>query len=237
MKLSRLSKFVLGGILWGLAFSFFVVLLEPTPENLTLAVSITLSGLYTGLLFLTRKFWLKGFSRKPVRNAILLGSFNAAIIETLFLIIEKAFSASGVAAHPNLLIDLLITMPWYIGMVWIFVKVQEKERFPFAAVLLLGAVYEMGADGIVGGVIMPAIMGTPVNLIEFTVLALLTAFWQFIPVYSSIVLPPAWVLESSLSPAESGKKRWHRAFLPLLLLFPFSMYLLVLMLILGGFGL
>lgn len=237
MKLSRLSKFVLGGILWGLAFSFFVVLLEPTPENLTLAVSITLSGLYTGLLFLTRKFWLKGFSRKPVRNAILLGSFNAAIIETLFLIIEKAFSASGVAAHPNLLIDLLITMPWYIGMVWIFVKVQEKERFPFAAVLLLGAVYEMGADGIVGGVIMPAIMGSPVNLIEFTVLALLTAFWQFIPVYSSIVLPPAWVLESSLSPAESGKKRWNRAFLPLLLLFPFSMYLLVLMLILGGLGL
>ena len=236
MKLSRLSKFVLGGILWGLAFSFFVVLLEPTPENLTLAVSITLSGLYTGLLFLTRKFWLKGFSRKPVRNAILLGSFNAAVIETLFLLIEKSFSASGVAAHPNLLIDLLITMPWYIGMVWIFVKVQEKERFPFAAVLLLGAVYEMGADGIVGGVIMPAIMGTPVNLIEFTVLALLTAFWQFIPVYSSIVLPPAWVLESSLPPAESGKKHWRRAFLPLLLLIPFSLYLLLLMLAIGYLG-
>ena len=236
MKLSRLGKFVLGGILWGLAFSFFVVFLEPTPENLTLAVSITLSGLYTGLLFLTKKFWLKGFSRKPVRNAILFGSFNAAVIETLFLFVEKAFGASGVAAHPNLLIDLLITMPWYIGMVWIFVKIQEKERFPLAAVLLIGAVYEMGADGIVGGVIMPAIMGTPVNLIEFTVLALLTAFWQFIPVYSSIVLPPAWVLESSLPPAESGKKHWRRAFLPLLLLIPFSLYLLLLMLAIGYLG-
>ncbi len=236
MKLSRLGKFVLGGILWGLAFSFFVVFLEPTPENLTLAVSITLSGLYTGLLFLTKKFWLKGFSRKPVRNAILFGSFNAAVIETLFLFVEKAFGASGVAAHPNLLIDLLITMPWYIGMVWIFVKIQEKERFPLAAVLLIGAVYEMGADGIVGGVIMPGIMGTPVNLIEFTVLALLAAFWQFIPVYSSIVLPPAWVLESSLPPAESGRKHWRRAFLPLLLLFPFSLYLLLLMLAIGYLG-
>jgi len=236
MKLSRLGKYVLGGILWGLAFSFFVVLLEPSPENFTLAVSITLSGLYTGLLFLTKKFWLNGSSRKPVRTAILLGTFNAAVIETLFLLIEKAFGASGVAAHPNLLIDLLITMPWYIGMVWIFVKVQEKERFPFAAVLLLGAVYEMGADGIVGGVIMPAIMGTPVNLIEFTVLALLAAFWQFIPVYSSIVLPPAWVLESSLPPAESGKKRWRRAFFPLVLLIPFSIYLVILMLILSFLG-
>ena len=96
---------------------------------------------------------MKGLASNPARNAILLRINNAAIIETLFLIVEKAFGATGVAAHPNLLIDLLITMPWYIGMVWIFVKVQEEERFPLAAVLLLGAVYEMGADGIVGGVV------------------------------------------------------------------------------------
>lgn len=236
MKLSRSGKIVLGGILWGLAFSFFAVFMEPTPENLTLAVSITLSGLYTVLLFLTRNFWLQGLSRKPVTNAILLGSFNAVVIETLFLIIEKSFGASGVAAHPNLLIDLLITMPWYIGMVWIFVKVQEEERFPLAAVLLLGAVYEMGADGFLGGVIMPAIMGTPVNLIEFLVLALLAAFWQFIPVYSSMVLPPAWILESALPAPEPGKKRWGRAFLPLTLLFPFSFYLVILMLIINILG-
>lgn len=236
MKLSRFGKFVLVGSLWGLAFSFFVVFLEPTPENLTLAVSITLSGLYTGLLFLTRDLWLKGFSRKPVPNAILLGSINAAIIETLFLVAEKAFGASGVAAHPNLVIDLLITMPWYIGMVWVFVKVQEKERFPLAAVLLLGAVYEMGADGIVGGVIMPAIMGSPLNLIEFLVLLPLAAFWQFIPVYSSMVLPPAWVLENSLPPAGSGKKHWSRAFLPLALLFPFSIYLILFLLAISFIG-
>jgi len=237
MKLSRLSKFVLGGIFWGVAFSFFAFFLEPTAENLTLAVSITLSGLYTGMLYLTRRVWLKRLSGKPVRNAILLGSFNAAVIETLFLMAEKVFGASGVAAHPNLLIDLLITMPWYIGLVWIFVKVQEKEHFPLAAVLLLGAVYEMGADGIVGGVLAPAIMGTPVNLIEFLILGALFAFWQFIPVYSSIILPPAWVLESNLTPAESGKKRCRRAFLPLLLQIPFTLYLIVLMLFLDGLGL
>lgn len=233
MNLTRLGKFVLGGILWGLVVSFFVVFLEPTPENITLAVSITLSGLYTGLLFLTRTFWLKYLSKKPVLNAILLGSFNAAVIETLFLIVEKVFGASGVAAHPNLLIDLLITMPWYIGMVWIFVKVQDEEKFPLAAVLLLGAVYEMGADGILGGVIMPAIMGTPVNMIEFSVLAILANFWQFIPVYSSIVLPAAWVLESDPSPARSLKKRWRRALLPLLLLLPFSIYLILFMLVIS----
>lgn len=234
MNLSRLGKFVIGGILWGLAFSLFAVVLEPSPENRTLAVSITLSGLYTVLLFLTRKFWLPGLSRKPVTNAILLGSINAAVIETLFLLVEKAFGASGVAAHPNLLIDLLMTMPWYIGMVWIFVKVQEKERFPLVTVLLFGAVYEMGADGFLGGVIMPAVMGTPANLIEFLVLALLAAFWQFIPVYSSMVLPPGWILENALPAQEPGKKHWLRALLPLLLLLPFTIYLLLLMLFLRG---
>lgn len=233
MNLSRLGKFVLGDILWGLAFSFFVVFLEPTPENLTLAVSITLSGLYTGLLYLTRNLWVIRLSNSPVVNAILLGSFNAAVIETLFLLVEKTFGASGVAAHPNLLIDLLITMPWYIGMVWIFVKVQNEERFPLGAVLLLGAVYEMGADGIVGGMLMPALMGTPVNLIEFLILAPLTAFWQFIPVYSSIVLPPAWVLETADPVERAGKKRWRRAFKPLILLIPFSFYLVVILLILS----
>ena len=237
MKLTRLGKFVFGGILWGLTFSFFVIILEPTPENLTLAVSITLSGLFTVFLFLTRKFWLQRLSRKPVLNAILLGSFNAAVIETLFLLIEKVIGASGVAAHPNLLIDLLMTMPWYIGMAWVFVKVQEKERFPLAAVLLLGAVYEMGADGFLGGVIIPAIMGTPPNLVEFLSLAMLAAFWQFIPVYSSLVLPPALLLENALPVPEPGKKRWLRSLLPLLILIPFTIYLILLMFLLGGLGL
>ena len=236
MKLSRLSKFVLGGILWGWAFSFFAVFLEPTPENFTLAVSITLSGLYTGLLYLTRNLWLRKLSKSPIVNAILLGSFNAAVIETLFLLVEKVFGASGVAAHPNLLIDLLITMPWYIGLVWIFVKVQNEERFPLGAVLLLGAIYEMGADGIVGGVLMPALIGTPVNLVEFLVLSALAAFWQFIPVYSSIILPPAWVLETSEPVKRAGKKRWGRAFLPLLLLIPFSIYLILVILAISSFS-
>jgi hypothetical protein len=46
------------------------------------------------------------------------------------------------------------TLPWYAGMVWIFVRVQRRERFPAAAVLLWGAAYEAGADGIVGGLVV-----------------------------------------------------------------------------------
>ena len=229
MNLTRLGKIVLWGSLWGLAVLIFSVAMDPTPENFTLAVSILLSGLYTWLLFLTRDLWIQNLARKPVQNAIILGSLNAAVIEILFLVVEKAFGATGVAAHPNLLIDLLITMPWYISMVWIFVRIQRRERFPLPVVLLLGAVYELGADGIVGGYLMPTLTGSPVNTIEFLALLALVAFWQFIPIYSSLVLPAAWVLDHADPAAGPEKKGWLRAFFPLLLLIPFTVYLIVLM--------
>ncbi len=233
-KLSRLDKIILGGSLWGGGILLFAVILEPTPENITLAVSILLSGVYTWILFLTRGIWLKGLSKTPVINAVLLGSINAIVIETLFLFVEKAFGASGVAAHPNLLIDLLMTMPWYIGMVWIFVRVQKKERFSWSGVLLLGAVYELGADGFVGGVILPAVMGNPTNIIFFLVFTALAAFWQFIPVYSSMVLPASWILESM--PSNPEKPRWRQGLFPLLWLIPFTIYLIVFLLFIGFVG-
>jgi hypothetical protein len=46
-----------------------------------------------------------------------LDPINAAVIETIFLGAEKVCSAEGVATHPNLLIDLLMTMTWYIAMI------------------------------------------------------------------------------------------------------------------------
>lgn len=235
-KYSLLTKIVFVGTLWGLAFLVLSMVMEPTPENFTIFVAIILSGVYTWLLFLSKEFWLPKLSKSPTINAIILGSLNAAVIETLFLFIEKVFGAEGVAAHPNLFVDLLITMPWYIGMVWIFVKVQKMERFSPAAVLLFGALYELGADGFVGGLIAPTIMGDSVNLINTLVLMLLVAFWQFIPVYSSLVLPSTWILESDQHKSRVEKPRWLQGFLPLLWLIPFTIYLLFFILVMSFLG-
>ncbi len=235
-KYSLLTKIVFVGTLWGLAFLVLSMVVEPTPENFTIFAAIILSGVYTWLLYLSKEFWLPKLSKSPTVNAIILGSLNAAVIETLFLFVEKAFGAEGVAAHPNLFVDLLITMPWYIGMVWIFVKVQKRERFSPAAVLLFGALYELGADGFVGGLIAPTIMGDSVNLINTLVLMLLVAFWQFIPVYSSLVLPSTWILESDQLKSRVEKPRWLQGFLPLLWLIPFTIYLLIFILVMSFLG-
>jgi hypothetical protein len=179
------------------------------------------------LLYRTRDRWLPRLADKPLRNAILLGIFNAALIETIFLVIEKVFGASGVAVHPNLLIDLALTMPWYAGMVFFFSRIQERYQYSDAAVLLIGAVYELGADGIVGGQVLPILFGTVVNLWQNWVFLLLVAFWQFIPVYSSMLLPGVWLLDDVRQTSVNRATRWLR---PLWWLIPFTIYLITVML-------
>jgi hypothetical protein len=62
--------------------------------------------------------WLRWLARRPVAGATVLGIFNAAVVEALFLAVQTAFGAEGVAAN------------------------------------------EAGADGTVGGMIVPATLGT-----------------------------------------------------------------------------
>jgi hypothetical protein len=220
-----LKIIVIIGSTWGLIVLVFATFAEPTLENLTLFFSITGSGLYTYILYRKRDRWKLHLADHPLRNAILLGIFNALAIETLFLVIEKIFGASGVAAHPNLLIDLAITMPWYIGMVYFFCRIQERYQYSDAAVLLIGAVYELGADGIVGGQVMPILSGTVINLWQNWAFLLLFSFWQFIPVYSSMLLPSAWLLDDIPQTNIRKATRWMR---PLWWLVPFTIYLLFL---------
>ncbi|MBN1563789.1 MAG: hypothetical protein JXA10_08115 [Anaerolineae bacterium] len=219
------------GLVWCAVLLIMMGLQEgASPEDQTTALSITLSGVYTLLLAWTRRWWLSRLLDHPLRNAILVGSINAAVIETLFLIVEKAFGAEGVAAHPNLILDLVITMPWYIGMVIIFVRVQNRQRFIPALVLLLGGLYEIGGDGIAGGVFSGSIF-TPWVLILYPGVML----WLFIPVYSSMVLPPAWIIAQTPPPPKPAAiPAWKDALRPLVWLVPFMIYLVIVLLVAGA---
>jgi hypothetical protein len=63
------------------------------------------------------------------------------------------------------------------------------------------------------------------------------AFWQFIPVYSSIVLAPAWVLEAadggSVEAVVSGPTRIEAGLRPFARLAAYTVYLLAALVVVG----
>lgn len=220
---------LIAGIVWAVFILTAGALSDQDAETYTYLVAIVGSGLYTVLLAWTRGLWMPLFTRRPYRGAIILSSLNAAVIETWFLVVERAFGAEGIAAHPNLLLDLIITMPWYIGMAFIFVAVQHRWRFNAVTVLLLGGVYEIGADGFVGAIFSGALFNP-----AYPLLVALIAYWEFILVYSSMVLPPAWVIDTTPAPPRpTDRVMWRDALRPLLWVIPFSVYVLVLVVLIG----
>ena len=231
----RISRWLVSlGLPWAILTLSLATISEPTPENLTLFFSILGSGIFTLILYITRRVWLPRLASKPLRNAALVGILNAAVIETLFLLMEKIFGAEGVAAHPNLILDLILTMPWYIMMVITFTRVQHRRRFSSATVLLLGAVYETGADGIVAQVIGIPFGDSQLFSPAYWVLLIGLIFWQFILVYSSMVLPTAWIVDTVPKPTEENGSIVGDALKPLLWLIPFTGYLFLVLLILGA---
>jgi hypothetical protein len=224
---------VLAGMVWGQIVLAAGTRRASTPNHLTTFCAIETAGLYTLALFLTRRWWLPRLAHHPALSAPVLGVFNAGLIEAEFWAYERLFGGSGISASPNLLLDWLFTMPWYIGMVFLFVRGQKRSRFPTVVLLLLAGLYEAGADGVVGGQIVPWISGHPVALLSSWVFLVSIAFWEFILVYSSMVLPPAWVIAAA-SPGESSSRRlWRDALLPLVWLVPYTVYLVLILIAIG----
>jgi len=223
------------GIALAMAAFVFTAAWERSAKSVAVLVALPASGLYTLALYATRRFWLPRLARRSTRNAVLLGVFNAAVVETIFLIMGKVTGAKGVAACPNLAGDLLITMPWYVPMVWTFVRVQRRQRFIATTVLFLAGLYETAADGLFAGAVLPIATGQPFNPAYFLLLP--GMFFGFIPCYRSFLLPPAWVLEAGLPPDEPPvlprPRPWRDAIKPLLWLLGYAALALPLMLLLS----
>lgn len=59
-------------------------------------------------------------------------------------------------------------------------------------------------------------------------------WWLFIPVYSSMLLPSAWLIEVAPRPESPTSPAWRDALLPLLWLIPFLVYVQVLLGVMTG---
>lgn len=174
-------------------------------------------------------------SRHLFRNAVLLGIFKTAVVEMIFLVLENLFGAAGVAAHPNLIIDLLLTMPWYMVMVCSFAHADHRRRFSTATILLLGAIYELGAHGLVGPLVGLVFSDAQILDPLYWLLLGTIAFWQFIPIYSSMLLPPSLVMNTTVPATRAAGPVRRDAVRPLLWLFPIMGYVLDFTLLPGFF--
>jgi len=224
------------GALWGsrprilftvwlslVAFIVLVWLAGPKANDRTVALSTTVCGLSTVGLWCSRDRLARVIARwgaSPRAKFVLIGSLGAAWVETVFWALERVLHAKGVAASPNLAIDLLVTMPWYVLMVALLYRVETAHRYSLYEVLLLGGVYELGADGIVG-----PFVGGAFSIVSMPVVVLLIP--MFVVVYSFMVLPPSVLLREDLGRLMKdpgpvpAPRRYAYSLLPLLGLVPY----------------
>ena len=198
-------------------------LIGDSPKDRTVVASLAACGLSTLAFWCARGRLAPLVARwgaSPGAKFVAIGSLGAAWVETVFWALERAFGASGVAASPNLALDLLATMPWYVPMVALLWVVQRRHRYSLYEVLMLGGVYELGADGIVGpfvgGTLAPA--SAPLAALLFPMLVI---------AYSFMVLPASALLRADLDALRGGAApagdatRYAYGLLPLLGLAPY----------------
>jgi hypothetical protein len=164
----------------------------------------------------------------PRKTFVLVGGLGAVWAEVIFWFFEKVFGTTGVAASPHLGVDLLITMPWYILMLFLLFTVETRYNYSLTEILLLGGIYELGADGILGQMLEGAGIGL---IYVFGVIPL------FVMVYSVIVLPPSYIMQKEIADIRKTRsQKPHKIYglLPLAGLIPFTVYVIVLLSLFGG---
>ncbi len=163
--------------------------------------------------------WVRKWDASPRTKFIAIGSLGAAFAEYVFWQIERLYGITGVAANSNLAIDLLVTMPWYIMMIALLWKVQTRYRYGFAELFVLGGVYELGADGLVGSV-----MGGTFSAITIPSLIALLPFFSL--VYAVMVIPCSAIMKDDIDAVRNSRQaptgnRHLYAMLPWLGLIPY----------------
>jgi hypothetical protein len=229
--LRPLAWITLLGVAWGQSSLLIGTLSSPAPATVGQAVAIEVSGLLTVVYVLSFRAWAPRLVGRARRNAVLLGVANAAIVQLIFVSCQAAVGAEGVAVHPNPFLALVVTMPWFAGVVWLFLRAHHRWRFSVPAVLLLGGLYQAGVDWLLAGVLLG---GAPIG--PAIVLLLAVYFWQFVVVYSSIVLPPALLVRAAPVREHAPGSRWADAVFPLGWLLPYAIYLVAVLSLLAGAG-
>ncbi len=225
--LKLLNILVLIGILFGLVISILGAAYNTTIENLTMLMSILFSGIYSLLLFFSRKYWVPFVTgENVVKNTTIFAVANTLFIIFIGKLNEQLVETSSSSVSMSSNFNLLTSIPWLVGIILIFISVQKKYHFSWTIVLLLSGLYEFSVETVQNGILIPLLSGQSINFFNTVSDLLVLDFWQFVILHSPIYLVIFWALEDSPIPEGKKERSGWGAFKPLLWLFPYSIYFL-----------
>lgn len=193
-------------------------LLNGAPKDRAIAIGYFAALIYTlTFVFILRNItqpFLRSFSR-PQLLFVTIGSLGAIFVETVIWSAQTQLHTSGIAIHPNLLIDLIMTMPFYILLCYLLSKIVLNYSFSWPSIALAGGFYELIADGVVGNLFQLNITGVLISPLFLPI---------FIVFYSPIVLVPFLALRKNLNAAKIAQNKYLPLVKPIkaALILPFS---------------
>lgn len=218
-----------------------------------LLISLSMHTLDKSLMIAALGYLIAGFSavvfwnfREPIRRMVLnlrfdhgmkfvlVGSLGAVWVESIFWALGTIFGFQF-AVHPNLLLNLLATMPWYVIMVFMLWKVEKKYSYSLYTILIFGGIYDFFADGI-SGLILGAGGVPPLAALIGGLLLLIVTFPVYVLAYSFMVLPPSYLLREEIDKlrAEPDRGTLTKYLYGLLPLAVFFIYFIIMFLISSG---
>lgn len=175
-------------------------------------MGVLISALSAGFVYKFRASFQRCLQRQGLSTKwkfIIIGSLGAFWLEMVFWVLRQ-ISGEPITAHANPLMNLVLTMPWYIVMVALFWKVQTKYPYSLFSILMLGGVYAFFADGVVG---------SGFDLVSILLVAMTWPVFVFS--YSAIVFPPSILLRGEIvsqvkNSGAAGRKKYWYGLLPVL---------------------
>ncbi|MGV8026321.1 MAG: hypothetical protein AB2L18_07185 [Anaerolineaceae bacterium] len=229
-----LQILVIIGLVYGLGISILGAAANPSTENLTILMAIIFSGCYSLLLFLSRKFWISSISGENAhRNTAIFAIANAFFISFMVDLSAQLIQSSTAGESTISSSNYLVTIPWLIGIILLFIPVQKKYRFSWSILLLLSGLYEFISEIWLDGLLIPFLSGQTISFWYTFSDLLIFGFWQFAILYSPIFLVIGWIFGDLLVSEEEKKTPLLYALKPLVWILPFTIYFLIFYLIIG----
>ncbi len=195
-----------------------------TPYDKSISMGYLTALIYTIVFgFLLQKTLSSAFANSnKVLTFVALGLTGAVIVETSIWAAQNVFKASGASINDILAVDLLMTLPFYGFLTYLFAKVAIKSQHKpsLLSVLVLGGIYELFADGVFGSLLKNSLLGVLLSPLMLPV---------FVVIYAPIILVPYIV---TFNP----KDRWANFNLEVIFLKPvFAVLVLPFSIMLGLF--